>query len=500
MRHRVSTTLAGLKIRSARKQLGMTQGELARRCRISASYLNLIELNKRPVSAALLDRIAAGLSVRRATLDGEAEQRIVDELNEISVDLAVTAPGAKRKATDEFVGRYPGWAELLLDVYRAYRQRTQDVLALADRLNHDPFLGESVHRLLTKVASIRSAAEIVELGDDLAAADRARFLSIISADSHELARTAELLVDFFENSDARVRAATPTERVDALLFNAQNHFPELEAFAEERIGGKGLAPLLRRLGSKSASRDPANGHPAASALSAFDRLRSYVAQVATREIDTILDQAPMLVDAAARELAAQALHAYAAAAMLMPYDAFFEAAERHRYDLDALTRQFGVSYEQAAHRLTTLRRAGREGPRFAFMRSDASGFITKRLPLPLLPLPRYGHACPLWVVYGAFQTPGVTVRAFGELPTGEQFLFFARTIEKRPARAGFPRHLRSVMLACAGNDAHRVSAGDGIDRTAATIPLGTTCSLCPRRACAHRQQPRLTVEAGSQGL
>jgi predicted transcriptional regulator len=92
------------------------------------------------------------------------------------------------------------------------------------------------------------------------------------------------------------------------------------------------------------------------------------------------------------------------------------------------------------------------------------------------------------------------VRAFGELPTGEQFLFFARTIEKQPARTGFPRHLRSVMLACSGNDAHRVSAGDGIDRTSATIPLGTTCSLCPRPACAHRQQPRLTVEAGSQGL
>ena len=79
-----------------------------------------------------------------------------------------------------------------------------------------------------------------------------------------------------------------------------------------------------------------------------------------------------------------------------------------------------------------------EGVRFAFMRSDPSGYVTKRLPLPRLPLPRYGNACPLWVIYGAFQTPGVTVRSFGELTSGEQFLFFARAIEKRPPAVVLP--------------------------------------------------------------
>src|SRR5699024_2567238 len=175
-------------------------------------------------------------------------------------------------------------------------------------------------------------------------------------------------------------------------------------------------------------------------------------------------------------------------ALLMPYDAFLEAAEAGRYDLDALARRFDVSYEQAAHRLATLQRPGASGLRFAFMRSDPSGYVTKRLPLPRLPLPRYGTACPLWVVYGAFQAPGVTARSYGELPTGEQFFFFARAVEKQPARPGFPRRLLSVMLACPAEEAARVSAADGLDRLAAMVPVGTVCRLCPREACVHRQE------------
>jgi hypothetical protein len=128
--------------------------------------------------------------VDRRLLEAETERRIVDELNEISADTSVASQPAQQGTTEKFVGQCPDWADILLNVYRAYRQRTQDVQALADRLNHDPFLGESVHRLLTKVTSIRSAAEIVDMRDGLLPADRDRFIGIIAADSAELSRTA----------------------------------------------------------------------------------------------------------------------------------------------------------------------------------------------------------------------------------------------------------------------------------------------------------------------
>jgi predicted transcriptional regulator len=220
-----------------------------------------------------------------------------------------------------------------------------------------------------------------------------------------------------------------------------------------------------------------------------ETLRPGVAE-ATREL---VDTHPALASEESRRLASAALEAYAAAAALMPYEPFLEAAERWRYNLDALCRLFDVSYEQAAHRLATLRRPGAEGVRFAFMRSDASGYVTKRLPLPRLPLPRYGNACPLWVINSAFQTPGTTARSFGELPSGDQFLFFARAVEKHSPTASLPRHLLSVMLACSVAEADRVCYADGIDRVAAMAPVGTICRLCPRADCGHRHEPPLIV-------
>jgi predicted transcriptional regulator len=195
----------------------------------------------------------------------------------------------------------------------------------------------------------------------------------------------------------------------------------------------------------------------------------------------------------ARELCAQALHSYAAGALAMPYGPFLETAETWRYDIDRLARRFGVSYEQAAHRLSTLRRPGQPGVRFAFMRSDASGFVTKRLPLTNLPLPRHATACPLWAVHGAFQSPGVTVRNIGELPSGDRFLFFARAIDKVPAVAGRPRRLLSVMLACNADEAGRVIYGDGLQHEQAVVPVGTVCRLCRRPDCRHRQEAPLVV-------
>lgn len=62
----------------------------------------------------------------------------------------------------------------------------------------------------------------------------------------------------------------------------------------------------------------------------------------------------------AQRLAHRALAAYCAAAIIMPYAAFAKAVESRRYDIEALSRQFGTSFEQTAHRLTTLQKPGHE--------------------------------------------------------------------------------------------------------------------------------------------
>lgn len=489
----MSRDLVGLKIRTLRKERGLLQGDLARKAGISPSYLNLIERNKRAVAGGLLDRIAEGLGVQRHLLDEESDRYIVDTLSEISADPLLAEGVEHPGAAVQLVGRYPAWAKLMLRLYQAYQDRDQAVMALADRLNRDPFLGESIHRVLTHVTAIRAAAEIIETDDALSPADREKFLSIIASDAGRLSETAQGLSKFFDSAQVRIGSATAMEHVDSFILGHQNYFPALEEVAAElrrkvRAHDMPERALERFAPGETGPQEIDNVLPLASRR--FARVKKLMKCPAKDAVDALTVKNPILSDEAAKALAASALHSYAAAAYLMPYEEFLEAAESCRYDLDVLSQQFEVSYEQAAHRLATLRRPGASGLRFAFMRSDPSGYVTKRLPLPRLPLPRYGTACPLWVVYSAFQTAGVTVRSFGELPTGEQFFFFARAVEKLPSPPGAPRRLLSIMLACPAEEAQRVSAADGLNRPSAMVSLGTVCRLCPRD-CVHRQEAPL---------
>ncbi|MDT9150993.1 ImmA/IrrE family metallo-endopeptidase, partial [Escherichia coli] len=47
---------------------------------------------------------------------------------------------------------------------------------------------------------------------------------------------------------------------------------------------------------------------------------------------------------------------YFAAAVILPYAAFHEAAEEARYDIERLTDRYGLGYETVCHRLSTLQR------------------------------------------------------------------------------------------------------------------------------------------------
>jgi predicted transcriptional regulator len=85
-----------------------------------------------------------------------------------------------------------------------------------------------------------------------------------------------------------------------------------------------------------------------------------------------------LASQASRELLSVGLANYAAGALLMPYGAFRTRAREVRHDIDRLRQRFGVSFEQACHRLSTLQRPGAAGLPFFFCRVDMAGNITKR--------------------------------------------------------------------------------------------------------------------------
>ncbi len=461
------TSLVGPKIRDRRRALGVTQSGLSAALGISPSYLNLIEAGKRNVGGALLKRIAGALDLSIDELDGAAERRLLGDLAELAAEPLLASLRLDPATAGELAGRQPGWARALVALHRAWLERGRAVSALTDRLHQDPFLADAVHKLLTRASAIRSSAEILEGAQALVPDPHRRVVSIIGDESRRLAGVAQALADFFDPARAGTRPGLPADEVDDFLLERGNHFPALEAAAAA------LGP-------------PAPGGGARFADARAAVRRAFPAGPLAAEVR----DSPLLTSDAARARARGALEAYLAAAVLMPYDPFLAAARRTRYDVDALVREFEATPEQVCHRLVTLRRPGAEGVPFGLLRVDAAGFTSKRFPLPRLPLPRHGGACPLWAAYLALQSPGPIVRQLVEFPDGERFLFVARALEKRGGAFPMPRRLVSVMLACDAHAADQTVYGDGLDLASAApaTPVGASCRACVRTDCAYRQE------------
>lgn len=520
----MATTAVGLRIKERRKAAGLTQAELAAKVGISPSYLNLIENGKRSIGGKLLGAVARALDAPRAAFDHAGDRRLVEALQEIAVDPLVRDLSADPESAADLLGRHEPWARALVALHRSWRERDRAAAALADRLNQDPALSDAVHRILGSVSAIRSTAEILVSVPDIAPNQQASFHKVLAAESGRLSDLSRALAGFFDNIEDNTGALTPGEEVDDFIAARHNYFPEIEAAvdairAEARLEpGRTQSRLIdyleerfdvvveRRVRDEPESEDGLDAEEAASedgderrlllsnaapeTTRRFQLARRAVRLAAAEAIESEIARASELRSDAAKARARRALISYGAGAALMGYDAYFEAAESCRYDIDGLSRRFIVSYEQAAHRMATLRRPGSEGPPLAFMRVDPSGFVTKRLALPGMPLPRMGGACPLWVVYRAFQTPETIVRQLAEFPSGERFLLFARAVSKEGAAFDRPRHLLSIMLATPAVSAERFVYSDGLalGPRAHTTAVGPSCRLCVRQDCAYRQE------------
>ncbi len=207
------------------------------------------------------------------------------------------------------------------------------------------------------------------------------------------------------------------------------------------------------------------------------------------EIDAVLKEGSFATEGGER-LTRRALASYAAAALIMPYSAFARAVEARHYDVEALARQFGASFEQTAHRLTTLQKPGQERVPFFFIRVDPAGNVSKRLDGAGFPFARHGGACPLWTVHQVFRTPRQIVTQWLELPDGQRFFSIARTVTAGGGGYGAQRVERAIALGCAAEHAGRLIYTRGQDLAApAATPIGVTCRLCHRTKCAARSAP-----------
>ncbi|WBO23415.1 helix-turn-helix domain-containing protein [Sphingomonas abietis] len=436
----------GPRLRVLRRELGLNQTNMAEELGVSPSYLNHLERNQRPLTAQMLLRLASTYDIDMRDFVAGANEAAASDLHEIFADGLVRDIGIPRHEVMEVAENYPSVAEAVTRMYRA----------LTD-----------LRRMPERIGQLGSAPSAT---------------------------------------------ASPLDWLREYLDGKRNHFDELDQAAEAlslELSGAGPDALreemLRRLGDiygivvRVMPEDVLSGSlrhydfhrrrlMLSERLPAESRLFGIAYQLAMQALHKPIAAAVERAappDEEAAGLARVAFANYAAAAILMPYARFLETAEKSRVDFDLLAARFGVSFEQAAHRLTTLGRQGARGIPFFLLKLDAAGNVSKRFSGESMPIARFGGGCPRWGVQRAFRLPGETIAALVEAPDETRYVTFARAIPRTAAPG-----LVTIVLGCEAKHSAAIGAAAGLGDV--PIPIGPACHLCERRHCPERALPPVT--------
>jgi XRE family transcriptional regulator, fatty acid utilization regulator len=440
---------AGAKLRRLRQEHSLSQTAMAGQLGVSVSYLNLIERNQRPLTANVLLRLASAFDMDLRSLM-EAEKGLTEEgLSEIFGDPVLSGIPVSRGEVQDLIATAPNAARALERLYALHRETLR-------REEGAPFAPKAE-------AGVEIAIEEVR---DILAERRNHF--------PELETVAERIHEELAPAQGQLAAA--------LLGRLQaRHRIKVRVLPGTVMGG-----LLRSFDPHRRTLNLSDLLEAPSRL--FQMAFQLVAIEAVAAVDAIASTTSF-AEERGRRLYRLALINYAAAALMMPYARFLKAAEELSYDIDLVGQRFDASFEQVAHRLTTLQRVKNRGVPFFMVRVDAAGNISKRFTSGGFPFSRYGGTCPLWNVHKAFEAPGRILTQIVELPGGERYFSIARTVRRALGPWGGPESVFAVALGCDVKAAERLVYAQGLDLRATAVPIGVNCRLCPRSECPQRAAP-----------
>ncbi|WP_114393849.1 helix-turn-helix domain-containing protein [Oleisolibacter albus] len=449
---------AGERVRRLREAQGLSQAALAQAIALSSSYLNQIENNQRPLSAAAVIRLSSYFGVEPTHFADEQDLRLATELREVLGDPLFAEAGTSAAAIRDMVRASPMMASHFMALYRAYQALDEEYRGLREAVG--------------------------DLGTGPGTGEAAQF---------------------------------PYDEVRDFFQDRRNHFEQLDIAAEmlftrERFSPAGmLEDLTRYLQARHGVTVETEGTLAQQGvLWRFDAAMGMlsVADTAPRESRAfylahqiaLLDQGEAIAreversglgSAEARALLRRGLANYFAGALILPYRLFLAEAKRLRYDIEQLQSQFHTSFEQVCHRLSTMQRPGLPGVPFYFVKVDMAGNMSKRSSATRFQFARFGGACPLWNVHQAFAQPGRILVQLAQTPDGVTYLCIARTITA--SGGGYlsrPREA-AVGLGCEISYADQLVYAAGLDlkdmNTA--VPIGSSCRICDREDCRHRAFP-----------
>lgn len=450
-------TMIGPRLRTLRREHRQTQAEMARALGVSTAYVNLLENNQRSLSVTLLMTLSDVYGVDwRDLIADEPSNRLADLRNALRDPMfADSAPDLQelRAALDHA----PRLAEQFLRLYQSHRATLEKLMRLGSERMPDGLLSSSPETII-----------------------------------HDFFRRHSNYFDALEAAAEALRAEEPSDDDDVYAM--------LKRRLRERHGIAVAILPIEEMREALRSYDEARRVVELSEALDYQNRTFQLAHVMC-----LVEQQPTLVELTRSiDMTSPAglsrchveLANYFAAAVLMPYDRFHEAAEATAYDVDRLAARFGVSFEQVCHRLTTLQREGRRGVPFFFLRVDKAGNVTKRFNATSFNLAEYGGACPVWNIHTAFRSPGTILPQFVELPDGERFFTISRTTDRPVFSRNSQDRRLALALGCELRHASRIGYAASLNANddRAFSQIGINCHICPRQACSQRAHQPMFME------
>ncbi|WP_227268670.1 helix-turn-helix domain-containing protein [Roseobacter weihaiensis] len=452
----MSKTLIGPQLRQLRRARHHTQAEMARQLGVSAAYVNLLENNQRSLSVKVLMALTESYGVDWRSLVNDSEITHLADLRAAVRDPVFTADPPDLQELRAAIDHAPELVNMFLQLYQHHGK-------LRDTLRH------------------------MTAGDGMAD----RMVKSPETAIYDFFRDHSNYFAALETAAAAARDAVGG-RQDDIYGNLKRHLKHAYSIDVELIGIDEMPDALRFF-------DQAAGRVLLSeALDQINRnfqLAHMLALVscgallddlsATAKIPSDMGQARCRVE----------LANYFAAAFLMPYDDILKVARATAYDIDRIATSFGVSFEQACQRLTTLQRKGAQGVPFFFLRIDKAGNVTKRFNATPFTLAEQGGACPVWNIHSAFTAPGRIVPQFVELPDAGQFFTLSRTTDRPVVNRHMQDRRLVVTLGCERAHVGEIgyAAAFNLEGAVNTAKIGINCHICPRQACSERAHEPLHV-------
>jgi len=445
---------AGPRIKQIRMSKNLSQAAMAAELGISASYLNLIERNQRPITVQLILKLSKTYGISPDDLQDDP-QGAINDLKDVFADPLLESELPNYEELLEMASVAPNVASGILKLHNAYRGALSKLSEMSETLNDGAGAAQAIQLQHPHDQVIRAMEDRPNYFDDL---DRAAevFSKSIPVETGLWSGLQRWLM---ENHNIRTQLL-PEDTMPEWSRRYDRH--SLRLFIAERLNHE-------------------------------DRLLAIATQIAQmalgKEIDAAIKRLGLISDDAIT-LAKPQLAKYAAHAIAMPYQRFHQTAIRLEYDIAALAARFRVNFDHVAFRLTTLARAGVEGAPFSFLQVGSSSRLQLALSQTKFPHRDFGGHCAKLGLHNTANDGSLTPEIVERREDARYFTLSWR-VDRREGVYNRKHKDHNSMLILPTS----ALAGTAYAQHAQTTPVhfGYNCRLCEITHCAFRTDPPINL-------